>query len=225
MSTNRTAQLIVQSMYVALGVVAIFGSFGLYDADFDGTFYTYFTNLSNYLCVGVMFAELVQTARRKGNGFVTLSPLLKFICVIAIMLTCCVFNFILAGAPDRDPLDNYKVTCILFHTVLPLLFVADWLAFYRHGVVKWTFPLISTIFPLLFVAFVFIRAAIFPSAENLYPYFFLDPGQQGVDGVIRWIVILLITFIAFGYLLMALDRALDRRSATVATSLKAAALD
>lgn len=125
------------------------------------------------------------------------------------------FNFILAGAPDRDPLDNYQITCILFHMVLPLLFTADWIAFYRHGAANWTYPLISTIFPLLFVAFVYIRAAVFPTAENLYPYFFLDPGQQGVSGVIRWILILLVAFIVFGYLLMALDRALGSRSTKI----------
>ncbi|RSX54773.1 hypothetical protein D2E26_0827 [Bifidobacterium dolichotidis] len=212
MSTSRTAQLIVQSAYVSLGIIATLGSLGLYKASFDATFYTYFTNLSNYLCLIVMFVELVRTARSKSDGYVTFSPKFKFICVVAILLTGLVYNFILAGAPDRDPMSNYEVTSILFHTVLPILFTLDWLLFFRHGAVTWATPLISAVFPLAYVAFVFIRAALFPSAQNLFPYFFLDPSQQGVNGILTWIGVLLVGFIVLGYVLMAIDHSIAKHA-------------
>ncbi|MEE1295421.1 MAG: Pr6Pr family membrane protein [Bifidobacterium sp.] len=216
MVRSRTAQLIFQSFYVALGCVGILGSLGLYDAEFSGTFFVYFTNLSNYLCIAVMLFELVQTAKRKGDGYVDLSPAVKFICVTAILLTFFVFNFILAGAADRDPLSNYEVTCIIFHTVLPLMFVADWILFYRHRRVKWTYPLYSMIFPLVYLAFIYLRAWIVgfnPDTPLLYPYFFLDLDQQSVGGVVRWCVILLVAFVALGYILMGIDWSIKSKPA------------
>lgn len=134
---------------------------------------------------------------------------MKFISVTAILLTFFVFNLLLANAPDRNPLENFKVTSITFHVVLPLMFVADWLLFYEHRKVKWTYPLYSTVFPLVYLAFVYMRAWLvnFDTAvPKLYPYFFIDANQQGIAGVVRWCLILLAAFIVLGYILMAVDR-------------------
>ena len=211
MVRSRTAQLIFQSFYVAIGLVGIVGSLGFYEHSFDDVFYVYFTNLSNYLCIAVMLLALIQTAQRKADGFVTLSPAVKFISVTAILLTFFVFNILLAGAPDRDPAQNFTITSISFHVVLPLLFVFDWILFYEHGRVKWTYPLYSTIFPLMYLAFVYIRAWMVGfnlNVPKLYPYFFINLDEQGVAGVVRWVVILLVAFIVLGYVLMGIDRAL-----------------
>ena len=141
MNTNRTAQLIYQSFYCALGLVGIVASFGIFD---DYTmlrwdFYVHFTNLSNYLCVGIMAAQLVQTAKKKEDSYVTAVPLLKFIGVLAILLTFVVFNALLAG--DRDPQLNWRVGSLLAHVVLPIMFIADWFLFRERGKVKWYIPL------------------------------------------------------------------------------------
>lgn len=211
MISNRTAQLIYQSMFVALGVVGIIGSFGLYQYDYDEVWYTYFTNLSNYLCIGVMFAELIQTAKKTENSLVTVAPKLKFVSVEAILLTCLVFNLLLANQPDRTPEQNVTITCILFHTVLPIAFALDWLLFYRHQLARWFWPLLSTIFPILFVIYIYIRAAFLnwnPDAPNIYPYFFLDVNTLGWGGVFKWILILLVAFMIFGYVLFGIDRAI-----------------
>ena len=40
------------------------------------------------------------------------------------------------------------------------------------------------------------------------PYFFINLDEQGVAGVVRWVVILLVAFIVLGYVLMGIDRAL-----------------
>ena len=100
MKTNRTAQLIYQSFYCALGLVAIVASFGIFDdyTMFRWDFYVHFTNLSNYFCIAVMVAQLVQTAREKEDSCITAVPVLKFIGILAILLTFVVFNVMLAGA-------------------------------------------------------------------------------------------------------------------------------
>ena len=211
MIRNRTVQLIFQSFYVALGLVGIVASLGVFDdvLNLRWDFYVHFTNLSNYLCIGIVFAELVQTAKKKADSYVSVATFLKFIGVLAILLTFLVFNFLLAGQPDRAPQANWRVASICFHVILPVMYFFDWLLFYEHKKIRWFYPLASVVFPMLYVVFVYVRAAILsfnPQAPYIYPYFFLNLETQGVAGVTKWIVILFVGFIALGYIFYGIDK-------------------
>ena len=215
---NRTAQLIFQSIYAALALVACVGSVGFYDMKFTSDFYIYFTNISNYLCVGIMIAELIQTARKQGDSYVTTAPRLRVISMLGLVLTFLVFNLLLANDPARDPALNYKVECILCHIVLPILFVADWVMFYEHGKINWKLPLLSALFPLFYLVYVFLHAALWRFDSSImnyagtdpviYPYFFLNPERVGIGGIILWVAALLAGFVVLGYLFMMVDRLL-----------------
>lgn len=214
MTKNRTAQLLFQMMYCTLGLVAVVASTGFFDYQLLPAFYVYFTNLSNYLCLIIMGVELVQTVRRRDDGFVTAVPRLKFAGMMAILLTFLVFNLLLAGAADRDPAKNFTVASILLHVVLPILYIADWALFYEHRRVEWFQPFLATIFPMLYVIAVFLRAWALnfdPAAPLLYPYFFLNLDTLGVAGVLRWVAILMAAFLVAGYLFFGLDRLVGRR--------------
>ncbi|MEE0897993.1 MAG: hypothetical protein U0L88_10250, partial [Acutalibacteraceae bacterium] len=89
MIRNRTTQLIFQSFYLAFGLVGIVACLGVFDdvQNLRWDFYVHFTNLSNFLCIGVMLAALIQTARKKEDSYVTTAPLLKFIGMLGILLT------------------------------------------------------------------------------------------------------------------------------------------
>ena len=211
MIKNRTAQLIFQSFFCALGLVGIIASFGIFDdvQNFRWDFYVHFTNLSNYLCIGIVFAQLVQTAKKKEDSYVSTAIFLKFIGVLAILLTFLVFNFLLAGQPDRDPQANWRVASICFHVILPIMYVLDWLLFYEHKKIKWFYPLASVVFPMLYVVFIYVRAAILnfnPEAPYIYPYFFLNLETQGISGVVKWVVILFAGFTTLGYLFYGIDK-------------------
>ena len=222
MNTNRTAQLNYQSFYCALGLVGIVASFGIFD---DYTmlrwdFYVHFTNLSNYLCVGIMAAQLVQTAKKKEDSYVTAVPLLKFIGVLAILLTFVVFNALLAG--DRDPQLNWRVGSLLAHVVLPIMFIADWFLFRERGKVKWYYPIASAGFPLAYVLFILVQAMILkfdtsiliPGTNTplIYPYFFVNLETQGVAGVAKWATVMFVAFMTVGFVLYGIDRILKRKS-------------
>ena len=222
MNTNRTAQLIYQSFYCALGLVGIVASFGIFD---DYTmlrwdFYVHFTNLSNYLCVGIMAAQLVQTAKKKEDSYVTAVPLLKFIGVLAILLTFVVFNALLAG--DRDPQLNWRVGSLLAHVVLPIMFIADWFLFRERGKVKWYYPIASAGFPLAYVLFILIQAMVLkfdtsiliPGTNTplIYPYFFVNLETQGIAGVAKWTMIMFVAFMTVGFIFYGIDRILKRKS-------------
>ena len=223
MRTSRTAQLIYQSFYCALGLVGIFASFGIFDdyTMFRWDFYVHFTNLSNYLCIAIMFVQLVQTAKKKEDSYVTAVPMLKFIGVLAILLTFVVFNALLAGAADRDPQLNWRVGSLLAHVVLPIMFVGDWFLFRERGTVKWYYPIACAGFPFAYLVFIMIQAAVLkfdtsiliPGTNTplIYPYFFVNLETQGVGGVVKWAVIMLVVFTAVGFVFFGIDRMLSRK--------------
>ena len=223
MKTNRTAQLIYQSFYCALGLVGIVASFGVFDdyTMFRWDFYVHFTNLSNYFCIGIMAAQLVQTAKKKEDSYVTAVPLLKFIGVLAILLTFVVFNALLAG--DRDPQLNWRVGSLLAHVVLPIMFVGDWFMFRERRTVKWYYPIASAGFPLAYMAFIFVQAALLKfdtsilipgtTTPLIYPYFFVNLETQGVAGVAKWAVVLLAAFTIVGFVFYGIDKILCRKGA------------
>lgn len=218
MIKNRTAQLIFQTIYCTLGLVGFVACLGIFDNInmIRWDFYVHFTNLSNFLCIGVMLASLIQTAKKKEDSYVTAAPVLKFIGMLGILLTFLVFNIMLAGAEGRDPQANWRVGSLCFHVVMPIMYIADWFLFYERKNCKWYYPMASIAFPLGYVLFIFIQAAIMgfdtsilipgTTTPLIYPYFFVNLETQGVGGVIKWIVILLVAFVAVGYLFFGLDK-------------------
>ena len=217
MIKNRTAQLVFQTIYCTLGLVGLVACLGIFDNInmIRWDFYVHFTNLSNFLCIGVMLASLIQTAKKKEDSYVTTAPVLKFIGMLGILLTFLVFNIMLAGAEGRDPQLNWRVGSLCFHVVLPIMYIADWFLFYERKKCKWYYPIASIAFPLAYVVFLLIQAIILgfnssiliPTTETplIYPYFFVNIETQGW-GVLMWIAILTVAFVAVGYLFYGLDR-------------------
>ena len=225
MIKNRTAQLIYQTIYTTLGVVGLVASLGIFDnIDMNRwDFYVHFTNISNFLCIGVMVTALIQTAKKKEDSYVSAVPVLKFIGMLGILLTFLVFNIMLAGAEGRDPQANWRVGSLCFHVVLPILYIADWFLFYERKKAKWYYPIASIAFPLAYVIFLLIQAIILkfdasiliPTTTTplIYPYFFVHLDTQGVSGVLMWIGILSVAFAAVGFAFLGLDR-LGKKSAS-----------
>ena len=218
MIKNRTAQLIFYTIYCTLGLVGTVASLGIFDNinAIRWDFYVHFTNISNFLCIGVMLAALIETAKKKGDSYVTAAPLLKFIGMLGILLTFLVFNIMLAGAEGRDPQLNWRIGSLTFHVVLPILYIADWFLFYERKKSRWYYPIASISFPLGYVIFLLIQAVILrfdssiliPTTKTplIYPYFFVNLKTQGVPGVLMWICILAVAFVAVGFAFYGLDR-------------------
>ena len=218
MIKNRTTQLLFQTIYCTLGFVGCVASLGIFDniRMIRWDCYVHFTNISNYFCLAVMLAGLIQTARKREDSYVSAVPMLKFIGMLGILLTFLVFNIMLAGAEGRDPQANWRVNSLCFHVVLPVMYIADWFLFYERKKAKWYYPIASIAFPLIYVIFLLIQAIILkfdtsiliPTTTTplIYPYFFVNLDTQGVSGVLMWIGILAAAFTAVGYLFYGLDR-------------------
>jgi hypothetical protein len=218
MIKNRTVQLIYQTIYCTLGLVGCVASLGIFDNVnmIRWDFYVHFTNISNFLCIGVMLAALIQTAKRKEDGYVTANPMLKFIGMLGILLTFLVFNIMLAGAEGRDPQANWRIGSLCFHVVLPIMYIADWFLFYERKKAKWYYPIASIGFPIAYAIFLLIQAIILKFDSSImipttttpliYPYFFVNLETQKVSGVLMWIAILAVAFVAIGYLFFGIDK-------------------
>ena len=207
-----------QTAYCTLGLVGFIACLGIFDNIhvIRWDFYVHFTNISNFFCIGVMLAALIQTIRKKEDGYVTAVPILKFIGMLGILLTFLVFNIMLAGAEGRDPQANWRVGSLLFHVLLPILYIADWFLFYERKKCKWYYPIASVGFPVAYVIFLLIQAIILKFNSSIlipttttpliYPYFFVNLDTQGVGGVLMWIAILSAAFVAVGFAFFGVDR-------------------
>ncbi|MGN1259104.1 MAG: Pr6Pr family membrane protein [Christensenellales bacterium] len=209
MIKNRNIQIVFQTIYCTLGVVGLFSSLGLFSAKFNTNFYVYYTNLSNYICIGFMFTSLFYTmkkANKNEDGPVTLAPAFKFMCMIMIMVTFFVYNILLAK--DNTVIAYFtSLNNLILHVILPIMFVLDWVLFYEHDKTKWYYPLLSLIMPLIYVVFILIRGTIInhATATVVYPYFFLNLDTLGLGGFFMWLSILVVVFVAIGYFIYMLD--------------------
>jgi hypothetical protein len=190
-----------------IGVLGTFESMRLFSPRFKWDFYVYFTNLSNYFCLIILFIELGHTLLKKKNDYINIFPKLKFVGVIAILLTFVVFNFILG--PGRSLKENLKFESLSFHFIMPILFIGDWFLFYERKKMDYKYPLYGLIFPGAYLLFIIIHAAILDFDTTIislngyspliYPYFFIDFEQNGITGVLKYCLIIVLGLIVVGY--------------------------
>ena len=223
MIKNRTAQLIFYTIYCTLGLVGCVATTGIFDDinTIRWDFYVHFTNISNFLCIGVMLACLIRTAKKKEDSYVKTASVLKFVSMLGILLTFLVFNIMLAGAEGRDPQANWRIGSLTFHVVLPIMYVADWFLFRERKKCRWYYPLVSVGFPVGYVIFLLIHAIILKFDSSIlipttttpliYPYFFVNLDNLGVTGVLTWIGILSAAFVAMGFVFIGLDQLFGKK--------------
>ena len=217
MFKNRTAQLVLQSSYMSLGIVAIVSFFGLFEMTWRIDAWILFTNQCNFLCIGIMIAELVQTIKKKEDSYVTLNPILKFVGLLGIMLTGIIYYAFISQF--KNPINNFRVGTILMHVVLPILYIADWILFYEKNKVKLTYPLFALLLPIAYVIFIYIHAAFYKfdtsilnynqDGPYIYPYFFLNVEKLGIGTVLLWCFLIVVGFLAAGFLMYGLDKLIN----------------
>ncbi|MGN0823916.1 MAG: Pr6Pr family membrane protein [Candidatus Coproplasma sp.] len=209
MIKNVTVRLIFQVIYCTLAVIGIMSSLGYFNKSFNGNFYVFYTNLSNYICMGFMAFALVHTVKKainKQDGTQSIAPAFRFACNILILVTFLVYNILLAK--DNSASDYFlSLGNLIMHLVLPVMFICDWILFYEHSGAKWYYPLLCVIMPAIYLAFIYVRAAILPKDTTalVYPYFFLNVDKLGAGGVIGWICALVAVFVMIGYIFYLAD--------------------
>lgn len=213
MRKQRLFQIIYLLIACTIGVLGTFESMRLFSSRFKWDFYVYFTNLSNYFCLIILFIELGQTLFKKKDDYITIFPKLKFVGMMAILLTFIVFNFVLSSGMSIKQL--LKFESLSFHFIMPILFIGDWFLFYERKKMDWKYPLYGLTFPLAYLLFIIIHAAILDFDTTIislngyspliYPYFFIDFEQNGITGVLKYCFIIVLGLIVVGYLFYFID--------------------
>lgn len=208
---NLTTQMIYRIVLCcisALGVLLTFDIFYVGQGANDVTweFLKYYTNISNYFVFAVSVVVLYHNVKRvfagekEGNNEKIHN--LKFITTVMILVTFLVYIILLGDPFSADFWRN--LGNLSYHVIAPVLFILDYILFEKKKSVSVFAPLLSTIIPLIYVAYIMILGACIPNFE--YPYFFLNVNNLGYGGVTIWVTILVVIFIAIGYILWIYNR-------------------
>lgn len=213
---NRIFALTYRLFSFLLGTFAIIYDFGIFNGEFKSVNFLYFTIISNLFCVGFFGLLCIKTfvdIKKEGiYGSSNMFSHLRGGILISILLTMSVYHFILIPyALKINPYQHLKVVDIIFHYIIPLLTLFDWILFDEKGTFKWYDPIFWTIGPYVYLALIFMQAGIENVSRvnahmNKYIYVFLDIDLIGVAQVLTNIFSLTVVFIIVGYIVCLFDK-------------------
>ncbi|MGF1426074.1 Pr6Pr family membrane protein [Kitasatospora sp. LaBMicrA B282] len=170
----------------------------------------YFTVESNTLVLGYFAGAVYWMTKRRTLD--APAPRLRGAATLYILITGLVAHILLnhganplpglVSGPDR--LANWSL--FLLHYTTPVLVLLDWFCARPRNASRWRDLPLWLSFPLGYAAVVMIRAALFPSFPNKYPYFFFDPTTHGYGYVWLQIAQLTVEFIVLAATVVGLDR-------------------
>lgn len=156
-------------------------------------FFSFYTNVSNLLVL--LYFSLIAPRLYASARLRPLIPHAEFLLMMSIMLTFVVFHHILSPAIYREmrhaPLNREFAIVFtdnfIIHYLVPWLVLAYWLLCSPgKRALRPADALLWTLVPLLYLGYVFLRAALsgnIAGTDSPYPYPFLDIGRLGVRRV------------------------------------------
>lgn len=161
-------------------------------------FFSFYTNWTNILLV-LIYLDLFK-------GFSNLSsPTMGVTGLSSIIMVMIVYHFLLAATHNPEGID--KITNIIMHYITPVIFTLFWLTTRHIGALRWGDLYKFIMFPMAFLIFTYIKAAI----TGEYPYDFLNISLNGIEGVAPIIgaivvLILLLSSLAIFYDNLSMDK-------------------
>jgi len=125
--------------------------------------------------------------------------------VLSIMLVGIIYNTLLAGLVELS--GGALLADFLNHTLTPILVPVWWLVFAPKGGLRWRDPWPWALYPLAYFIYGVARAP----GMGRYPYPFMDADKLGWPQVAVNAVLIAVGFVAAGYAVVAVDRAMGRR--------------
>lgn len=210
---SRAASLAFKIFIAVIGTVTLLQQLGVFSLRLDINFVYFFTNISNIAVAAYFWCDIVSILRgRDAND--PWAPKLKYMVMLGITVTCLVAHFMLNGGMVF--LDGvFQPPMLVVHYIVPICTILDWLLFDEKGHIGWRDPLLWPAFPLVYLAyanFLVLVCGVRCSADNRWPYPFLNADVLGVPAVIGICAGLLVFFIALGYVYAAIDHGLAKRA-------------
>ena len=172
--------------------------------DSSGLIFTYFTIISNFFILVSTFIFLISDIGRYFNRFINVNRiffLIRFCSLIAITITGCLFDFVLAPVGGMDLLASLDSVC--FHVIVPFFSIIDFLVCNITYKIRWKDVFLSLVYPILYLIMIMIlsyNGVRWDDGTTFAPYPFLDYNASTwfskgeYLGVFYWIIILIIVF-------------------------------
>jgi len=161
-------------------------------------FFSYFTILTNIAAVLVYIALLLGSVRGPLAFFAR--PGVRAAVAVYITIVFLTYATVLAGT--WKPQGLFLVCDVLLHYVAPVVYVTWWFMGGRDGSTRFQDMLYWAAFPLIYLAYVLVRAPI----AGEVPYPFLDAASKGAGSVGIASLVILLLFIAGATIAVLLDR-------------------
>lgn len=201
---SRGFSILFKLAIVVFGCTGLQLSLRLFTPEPNWDALKYFTNLSGILAVVYFFLAALRLIFRPKSS-PTFMPLIKGICVMNMTVILLVAHFMLEHSSS--------IRLLLLHYVLPIMTIADWLLCDEKGLMKPYSPIHWTVLPALYLTVVFTGVEMgytFGYNKVLYPYPFINIKVLGPEAVARTLIMLLVFFLALGYVYVLLDHVLYR---------------
>jgi len=143
------------------------------------------TQTSRYLAV-LIYIDLFK-------GFSGMSSAVTGVTGLSsIIMVMIVYHFLLSAT--HHPVGIDKITNVIMHYITPMLFTLFWITSRHIGALKWRDLYKFILFPMAFLVFTYMKAAI----TGEYPYDFLNYSLNGFSGVAPIIgaIVILILFLS-----------------------------
>jgi len=181
--------------------------------NFRVSFLYYFTNISNLLLVAYYWGALFQAYKHPETAQKPWMPTVKHTLMLGITVTGLVAYFLL---DHGEVFVNgvFKFNNFILHDVIPICAVLDWLLFDEKPTMGFKEPLIWPLYPLTYFAYIIVLVLGFGvqiKEKSRWPYGFMDFDKLGVPTVALTIVILIVVFVALGYLYVVIDKKLGEK--------------
>jgi hypothetical protein len=162
------------------------------------SFFSYFTVLTNTSIFISLFVSLIGPASPAGKWCVRPGVVAGIAANIAFVGLS--YHFLLRNT--WNPQGAQRLADLLLHYAVPALYVLYWWSDAAKAVLRWTQPLLWSIYPAAYLAYALVRGYLVGS----YPYPFIDAAHIGYARTMLNAVGLLAVFIALGLLIVALGR-------------------
>lgn len=202
-------------IFAILVTTAILIRIGIFKGIFYIDTFLSFTVLSNLFALIITLITLKKTHALKTPMRLTLSHL-RVLAMVLLLIVLLVYHFLLLpqkilANPDYQ---LFTFSNIILHYLAPLALFLDWLIFDPKGNIdKWN-PLKIVILPLgyfLLATIYGIVGPVMPHRGTSYAYFFMDFGQLGILGVLKWCLPLLLSFLVIAYGIYFIDHILAKK--------------
>ncbi|MEO8568088.1 MAG: Pr6Pr family membrane protein [Ginsengibacter sp.] len=159
------------------------------------SFFTILTNLLVAICSTILLLNRKNRWLKFFSGLKNITAITVYITVVGL-----VYNVILRFL--WSPVGFQFLIDELLHTIIPVLFILFWILFVPKAGLKAKDILPWLLFPFLYVIYILIRGAF----TGLYPYPFIDVKELGYSKVLLNSGFLVIVFVVFSLLYVAIDK-------------------